>query len=349
METAAAAFIARAAGRALLREAAAAPKPGLVDRLGSGSHDDMDFMTFADSALALRPAFEALSLRGILRGAEDADWALGLCRPDAARDAAFLAELRPIGIEGEEAMFTATGGVNTHKGALFLLGLLAAVAGLLAGAGARPDADRVRALAARIARGVSDRELPAAASNGARAFRAYGSRGVRGEAESGFASLDSGALAVLRAASASGRRPDDAACVEALLSIMTVCDDTTLLHRGGAEAAETARSGAARVLEAGALRTEEGRAELERFSADMVRRRLSPGGSADLLACGIFLADVESRFRPAPARALRSEHRDVAGDFGGREGRRKIRHDVFRRPAAALQDDAKLAVRGLGD
>lgn len=339
--------LAKAATRALLSEAAAAPKPGLVDRSGSGSHDDMDFMTFADSALALAPTFASLAEAGMARGAADPVWALSPAG-EAASDAAFLAELRRIGLAGEAAMFAASGGVNTHKGALFLLGLLSAAAGALVGAGARPAAERVRLLAARTVRGLCARELDGAASNGGRAFREHGSRGARGEAEAGFPSLDSGALSVLRSARAAGRRPDDADCLDALLSLMTVCDDTTVLHRGGAEGAALVRKGAARVLAAGALRTNGGRAELARFSAALVERRLSPGGAADLLSCGLFLAEIESSSFFA-VRPLRRELRDVPRDLGGRGVRRQIRNDVLRRAVPALQHDAQLAVQLLDD
>ncbi|MFA6508346.1 MAG: triphosphoribosyl-dephospho-CoA synthase [Treponemataceae bacterium] len=339
--------------RALLREVAASPKPGLVDRNGTGSHDDMDFMTFADSALSLGPAFAALAREGAERGAADPLWvvadlaggtAMGIAEVGdaavgdafAAADAAFLAELRAIGIDGEARMFAATGGVNTHKGALFLVGLQAAAAGALIGAGVGADADRTRVLAARIVRGVSDRELPGSATNGARVFRAYGSRGVRGEAESALVSLDGGALTVLRKAYAAGR-PDDADCLEALLSIMLICDDTTVLHRGGAEAQALVKHGASRVLRFGGLRTDAGREEVERFSAELVERRISPGGSADALAAGIFLANVERDFSLACVdRPLRRQLRNVPRDLCGRDGRRRVYDDVIVRSVAAL-------------
>lgn len=293
--------IGRLAVRALLREVSAAPKPGLVDRFGSGSHDDMDFMTFCDSALALGPAFAALAGEGLERGAADPAWAAA---DDggawAAEDAAFLSALRVIGLDGERRMFAATGGVNTHKGALFLVGLLAASAGALVGAGKPPSADRVRAFGARIVRGLSERELPGAATHGARAFRDHGSRGVRGEAEDGLPCLDGGALRILRKAFSSGR-PGDADCVDALLRIMLAADDTTVLHRGGADALEAVRRGARETLDRGGARSAEGKKALAAFSAELVGRRLSPGGSADLLAAGLFLAELERAYRAAPA------------------------------------------------
>lgn len=310
----AAARIGRLAVRALLREVAVAPKPGLVDRKGSGSHGDMDFMTFADSALALGPAFVACARAG---------WAAGKADPslESLADGAFLTSLRPIGLEAERTMFAATGGVNTHKGALFILGLLAAAAGALLGAalpfrrvaespfwitkpppsldpdetlGVPRDFTRAcRDLSARVAKGVSSAELPGSTTHGAAAYRAHGLSGVRGEVESGLSSLDFGALDLLLAAP---RPLGDPVCVEALLRIMTVAADTTLVHRGGLPALHYVREEAQRVLSLGALRSLAGRAALGDFSTDMVSRGLSPGGSADLLAAALFLADLERTF-----------------------------------------------------
>ena len=62
------------AGRALPTVAAVAPKPGLVDRNGNGSHKDMDFMTFVDSTLSLRQAFRNCAEEGLARGRHDPDW-----------------------------------------------------------------------------------------------------------------------------------------------------------------------------------------------------------------------------------------------------------------------------------
>ncbi|MFD1283242.1 triphosphoribosyl-dephospho-CoA synthase, partial [Methylobacterium goesingense] len=103
--------IARLATRCLQRELATYPKPGLVSHVDSGSHADMDASTFRASAAALAPFFADLAAAG----------AAG----------AGMAHLRRIGLAAESAMRAATGGVNTHRGAIFGLGLLSAAAGAL--------------------------------------------------------------------------------------------------------------------------------------------------------------------------------------------------------------------------
>ena len=105
-----AAVIGKMAADALRAEAAATPKPGLVDMENSGAHRDMDYPLFLTSCSALEPYF-----------AECAE--IGSRAPeDDSRQA--LQSLREAGLEAEKAMFSATGGVNTHKGLIFSMGIL---------------------------------------------------------------------------------------------------------------------------------------------------------------------------------------------------------------------------------
>ncbi|TFW16924.1 triphosphoribosyl-dephospho-CoA synthase, partial [Duganella callida] len=101
--------VARLAVRSLHAELCLYPKPGLVSPVDSGSHDDMDAVTFMRSMFALRHYFWKICLAGL--------------------DDAPFARLRQLGIAAETAMLKATGGVNTHRGAIFSLGLLCATAG----------------------------------------------------------------------------------------------------------------------------------------------------------------------------------------------------------------------------
>ncbi len=103
--------------RAILYEVSVTPKPGLVDKSNSGAHNDMNFYTFLASASALSQGlYEIADLAG--------NW-----RTDSLR--ALFDSIRPIGINMEKAMFEATGGVNTHKGMIFNMGILVAAAAYL--------------------------------------------------------------------------------------------------------------------------------------------------------------------------------------------------------------------------
>ncbi|OUE36263.1 triphosphoribosyl-dephospho-CoA synthase MdcB, partial [Burkholderia territorii] len=158
--------IAELAERSLVLEIETYPKPGLVSHVDTGSHTDMDAATFARSAAVLRPYFAELADAG----ARDAD----------------MAVLRKIGLRAEHAMLAATGGVNTHRGAIFGLGLLCAAAGRRATPGAVPGGTTLGAFVSRRwgADILGGPRLPD--SHGERASRRYGVGGARREAADGF-------------------------------------------------------------------------------------------------------------------------------------------------------------------
>lgn len=267
---------------ALLLEVSATPKPGLVDRLGSGAHTDMDFSTFLASAAAIAPYFPACAQEGLrLRQV----------------DGTSLGRIRPLGVSCEKAMFAATGGVNTHKGAIFSLGILACAAGHCRRQGdLSPEA--VCAVASVIAApALEDFSAPApeGETKGRRLYRSRGVPGIRGEAAEGFPSVRRWALPVLRELSA-GDMPENHRHLQALLHLMANVQDTNLLARGGTEGLEYVRSTARRALELGGVFTPEGMDFLQALDREYTRRNLSPGGCADLLAAAIFLHRLPTLF-----------------------------------------------------
>ncbi len=210
-------------------------------------------------------------------------------------------------------MFAVTGGVNTHKGALFSLGLLIAAFVLYSrsapgrgGEGPGPGlGESVLSTVAGMAQGLGQElDVPGkagAVSAGQRLRRELGVAGARGQAEAGYPVLASRVLPPLRRARGQGPQAREKALLEALLGAMGDLEDTCLLSRGGPEGLEFAQAGAREVLGLWA-RAGDGnagddgaaRAGLARLGRDLVARRLSPGGSADLLAGGIFLDSLES-------------------------------------------------------
>lgn len=270
------------AQRALLCEAAVTPKPGLVDRANAGAHEDMDVFTFIDSACALRLYFEACAREGLARRGGDAQ---------ACFDA-----LRTPGLLAEDAMKRATHGVNTHKGAIFSLGIYAAALGM-GYDGETSDADAALARCGEMTRARMQEEL---ARIGRQEARTFGEQiyqksrvgGVRAEAAGGFASVREAGLPRLRAALDAGLLLNDAGLC-ALVALMARTRDTNAVRRGGAEAAEALRRAAAEMDEGIAAAMADGtigkrmdaiRARLARWDEAFVRARISPGGCADLLA-----------------------------------------------------------------
>jgi triphosphoribosyl-dephospho-CoA synthase len=259
------AHIARCAVRALLRELETYPKPGLVSLVDAGSHADMHASHFIASARVLRGAFRAFARSG--------------------REAGEFAALRRIGVEAEVAMSRATGGRNTHRGAIFSLGLLCAAA-------SRREPGSLGVLV-RTRWGqdlLAHRRDPA--SHGSAVTRAHGVPGAALEAARGFPSVFQTALPAYRQLRAGGMAAHRAR-VHAFFTLLEVVDDTNLLHRGGAGGFAYARRAARDFLAGGGMRSPDGSVRALSIHREFVRRNLSAGGCADLLACTVFADMLE--------------------------------------------------------
>ncbi len=303
--------IAALAVECLALEVDAWPKPGLVSRIDSGSHADMDAGTFARSAEALRPHFTSLA--------------------EAGRAGAGMARLRAIGIAAETEMLAVTGGVNTHRGVIFGLGLLCAAAGFRAllphggrrwpgeagsdeenptpferplmrldfGAAPSPalrmkDAPTLGTIvAASWGDAILESPVPLH-SHGTQARRRHGAGGARAEAAAGFPTLYAVGLPALHA----GRRlaPGDAeaAHLHCCFALVATLEDTNLLHRGGPNGLGFARREATGFLDRGGVGATGWREDALCIHRAFVERRLSPGGSADLLAMTLFTDACEA-------------------------------------------------------
>ncbi|UTW06944.1 triphosphoribosyl-dephospho-CoA synthase [Pseudomonas benzenivorans] len=255
---------------ALIDEADLSPKPGLVDRRGSGAHTDLHLGLMHASALSLWPTFKAMA--------------------DAALHFGEIAQplretLGRLGREGEVDMLGITQGVNTHRGAIWAMGLVTAAAAL-DWREATPAAVTLRA--ARIAL-IGDRAAPHCdASHGAQVCRLYGVRGAREEAQLGFPAVMQLGLPQLLGSRAAGAGEQNAR-LDSLLAIMTTLSDTCVLYRAGLAGLSSMQSGARAVLQAGGCASLDGRRRLRELDSDMLRLRASPGGAADLLAVTLFL------------------------------------------------------------
>lgn len=258
----------------LVDEATLAPKPGLVDARSNGAHADMSLPLMVASAHSLRDGFVAMAQAG----------------QQARRiDVALRERLGALGRDAEAAMLRATGNVNTHRGAIWALGLLAGAAGWLGKTrGTVPHAPAIARMAAVIAR-LPDRHRPAHTGNkGELARAAFGVGGAREQAEAGFPHVMGIGLPALREARARGDA-EPTAQVNALLAIMARLDDTCVLARAGLAGLADVQAGAEAVLDAGGIGTLAGRRRLHDLEATMQARNASPGGSADLLAATLFL------------------------------------------------------------
>jgi triphosphoribosyl-dephospho-CoA synthase len=274
LDTGLAARLADLAVAALIDEAMLTPKPGLVDMRGSGAHVDLSWMLMVRSACALRSGFMRM-----------ADAGSSIAEPQLLRH-----RIGALGREAEATMMAATGGVNTHRGAIWALGLLVTAAACLDGAA--PDAEAIARHAGALAR-IADPDAPAQTGNkGERACREHGVGGARGQARAGFPAVVAHALPMLRLSRARGDGEPQAR-VNALLAVMAGLDDTCLLARGGRRALEATQAGARRVLALGGIATPNGRRALDALETRMRVLHVSPGGAADLLAACLLLDSIE--------------------------------------------------------
>jgi len=272
-------YIATRAYFALCQEVSATPKPGLVDGNNRGAHKDMDIRHFFVSANALRPYFAKCAEIGFLTRDND---------PQET-----FRRLRPLGKNAEEDMLRATHGVNTHKGAIFSMGILCAAAGRLS-----PDkwlSERLLAECAAMADGVVNSDFAGitaenAKTAGERLYATFGITGVRGQAEKGFPAVRDVGLPILKTGLAKGLPLNDAACV-ALLHILSATDDTNLIHRSNLETQLAVRQQVKALLEKDPFPQKE---VMEALDQAFIEKNLSPGGSADLLALTLCLHFLEN-------------------------------------------------------
>ena len=267
-------LLADLAERALRMELDTPMKPGLVGPDSVGAHKDMDYGVMRKGIAAIRPFFPRMAL------AETPE------------------ELRQLGIDAEAAMLAATGGVNTHRGAIFALGLALNAAWQLS-VRRMESADNEHVMQRCLGemsqsiscKSLNDSELHSTAqSHGAEAVKKYGVKGARELAAEGYQALFEDWLPYYRnlqiSPLASLGRNDKMKEICTLLRIMATLDDTCVIHRAGYARAQAIKA------EAGAMAEhfdmDSLKAMCERYAAEGI----SPGGAADMLALTIFMDSI---------------------------------------------------------
>ena len=263
--------LAELARQALVAEVELTPKPGLVDRRGAGAHSDLSLDLMRQSAAAIAPYFEAM----------------GDSAQSMPFDRGLRTEVAAIGRAAESAMLQATNGSNTHKGAIWILGLLVTAASR----GIDPNPAVIAQDAAFLAR-LPDRAQPQLLSHGEMVRARYGATGARGEAFAGFPHVLHVGLPTLRA-ERNRARTETNSRLWALLNIMARLEDTCVLYRGGAEGLAIVQKGASDALLAGGPGSVAGELAMLRLDQELLIRNISPGGAADLLAATLFLDALE--------------------------------------------------------
>ena len=257
-------------------------KPGMVCPDSPGSHDDMDAALMRRSIAALRPWFIRLGTLGMTDEAED-----------LAVNDCYAAQVRDLGLRAEDAMLRATGGVNTHRGALFALGLMTAAAGQClredGGIAAGSLQRRIRDLAEGLerlnfsdaaSRNAADGDVCPETTHGAAIVRQHGVKGASRMALGGYHELFEDWLPYWRSVKEETFGPQ-----KTLLRIMSSLDDTCVIRRAGIGRAQAVKA------EAAGLLADFSPEKLQEMYGRYVSERVSPGGSADMLAL-TMLADA---------------------------------------------------------
>ena len=248
------------AERALRLELDTPLKPGLVGSDSCGAHKDMDYALMQKGIAALRPYWSRMAKASV---------------PPL---------LQMIGIEAEKAMKKATGGVNTHRGAIFALGLALNARGMEVTVSEEVMQKRLCKTAQAILRNsLTDSELHF--THGERAVQQYGVKGARAMAAEGYKYLWADWLPYYRGDfSITPSAPLEMTVLQSqktLLRIMSTLDDTCVIHRVGYDRAQAVKREAADVLMAGNM--------LQDLCVRYAAEGISPGGAADMLALTILI------------------------------------------------------------
>lgn len=264
-------YVANLAERCLIQEVNTWPKPGLVSHIDNGSHTDMDAQTFYRSATAIKPFLEQMALAGSQN--------------------ASMQTLREIGIKAEYEMLVATNGINTHRGAIFGLGLLCAAAGLQANFSQFSNSSLGSIVSSCWGKDIlsSRKKAGSNLTHGEKVYRQYAAGGAQIEAFDGFPSIYEIGLPALHLGYELAPHDTHAARVQACFALIAKVVDTNLLHRGGTQGLYFAQTKAQHFLDQGGVGQKNWQIHAQNIHHEFVELNLSPGGCADLLSMCIFV------------------------------------------------------------
>lgn len=265
--------------QAMIYEVSCYPSPGLVSPVSCGAHKDMNFFTFIDSISVLNRYLTLF----VQEGLSDKP-----CKE-------IFNSIRFIGVEAEKDMYLKTGGANTHKGMLFLMGVACAAAGKVIYE--KKGFEKIQSIIKEMSAGIVVNELTALKSSGndklshgEKLFLKYGTEGVRGEVERGIPVVFDFSLNFYKQ---NKELSTNDRLVHTLIGIMQICNDSTILHRHSPKVLEEVKERARAIIALGGMKSVSGREEIDNLGEDFKLRNISPGGSADLLGVTVFLCLVE--------------------------------------------------------
>lgn len=273
---------------AQLLEVYASPKPGLVDKTDNGAHTDMNINTFVDSARAINSTFSKCFEIGYLYNEKPPN--------------EILRKLRKIGINGENKMLEATNGINTHKGQLFLLGLMSAAVGILVSKGKLVNIKEISNTIKILSKNIVNNELKSTkndnSTHGEIIYNKFGIKGIRGEVEAGIPSINSLGYIKFKELLFKGIGLNNA-LIGTLIELMAKVDDTNVLWRSGIKGSVYVKEMANNALSLGSVTTKQGMNYIKEMNLEFSKKNISPGGCADMLSAisMIYLIEKNELFK----------------------------------------------------
>jgi triphosphoribosyl-dephospho-CoA synthase len=271
--------IGEAAVTGMLFEVGTSPKPGMVTPYSRGTHRDMDYFTFLRSSASIASAMCKCAQIGI------------------ENDEDILAKIRSVGITAEKEMLSATNGVNTQKGILFIGGLVSSATGHCIRKSNEVNRFNITDECKAISKGIVERELgnlseKITLTNGEKVYLNHRITGIRGEVEKGLISVIKKGLPLYEEALSKSLTLNHA-LANTLIGLMTIVEDTVVINRSGLRGFEYMRNEAKRAMDLGGMYTAEGVGYIEELNVKFIERNISPGGAADLLAITVMIHELE--------------------------------------------------------
>lgn len=275
--------------KGILLEVSAYPKPGLVCSKSRGSHKDMNILTFMISSATIGPAFYLCAQAG---------------RNHRGKLSELFQNIRTIGVMYENRLMESTKGINTQRGILFAAGVMCGAAGYLSRHKQSYSLDELFGTVSEMTEGIVCQELmnlkrinKEKYTAGEKLYLKYHATGIRGEVEAGFPSVKNVGLPAFKRVLQKGKTLNDC-LVHTLIALMTCVEDTTILWRKDKDTLLEVQKLAQEILDKGSVYTSEGLRAIYELDDKFTEKKISPGGSADLLSVTVGSYLLENKEFP---------------------------------------------------
>ena len=270
--------VSQEAFKAMISEVSTFPSFGLVSPVSSGSHKDMDYYTFLNSAITITPFLKEMFKIGY-----------SYYLPEYIFDV-----IRNIGKECEEKMFEATNNINTHKGMIFLMGICMSAIGknMYYKNEFYEMQEIIKSMVKNILDDFKDLHKKEKLTHGEKLYLDYGFTGIRGQVQDGLAVLFDHIIYEYE----NSKLKENDLYIQILIELMARVEDSTIVYRHDIDILRKVQEDAKNLLSIGGVFTKEGRDKCHELEKDYIDLNISPGGCADLLAISILLINIKKKF-----------------------------------------------------